>query len=159
MLWTISVDLGASSLRVNMDHGLEIIQEAMREGLDPGNLSEAQYVRLRSKIRSTRELVQDSGRAISSRVRTALGVRVPEEKARENEAVCRSNECKRFRLLVIEMRKSDGSAERSGVNPACDACNCVGRWLESKWSDPTESCPLGFWTNAQKTTGDFVSGS
>lgn len=110
------------------------MQEAVRRGLDPANLTEAQYAMCSVAIRSREELVEDGKRAVASIARTKVfGLKVLPEKREANKAQCEKNECQKFRSI--------------NGKPACDWCNCQGVGLESKWEDPFEFCPGGYWSN------------
>lgn len=133
---------------MSVDHSLDLIQQAIKEGLDPSNLSRAQYTWLSIKIRSNKERIEDLRRATSSRVRTFFGDTVSVEKQKANEDVCRSNVCGKFRIIKPTIITSEGKKIKGSDAPACDACNCHGQNLISKWQDPREACPLRLWSNA-----------
>ena len=95
------------------------------------------------QVRSLGEAARDSVSMVVSRAATGLGLRVVEESvASENESICRKNTCGKFRTL----RKGKASI----LIPACDACNCSGKNLLSKWKDAAWYCPLKLWDNRGK---------
>ncbi len=122
-----------------MDHQIQLIEEAIRRGLDPTELSELEYARLAISIRSRKELVEDVSRVVASRARTLAGNVVSLKQIEANKNTCLKNECGRCRIFP----KTDNGSEVM----ACDACNCQGQNMESKIADPKEFCPLGYWTN------------
>lgn len=127
------------------DHQLAILKLAREQGIT-GNIPPATYRLLSLQVRGPVELAKDATRAVVSRTLTGLSLRVvSDEKAAANEATCRKNDCKRFR----ELRPKKGGSPM----PACDACNCAGKWLNSKWKDASESCPLGLWDNQEEKSG------
>lgn len=132
------------------DNQPEIIKMATQMGLDPANLTPAQYLRISLAIRSNAECLGDAARAGASRLTTSL-IKVSLEQASSNEKKCRSNECGKFREMptVVKVRTPSGLSAQMGPKiPACDACNCSGKNLISKWSDPLQGeCPLGHWSN------------
>ncbi len=122
------------------DHQLAIIRAAKDKGLDPSRLSPSQYRALALEVRTASEKVADGTSAIISRGLTGLKLRVvPTIVAEQNASVCRENRCGKY-------RKFDDGSE------ACDACNCQGKWLQSKWRDAREHCPLPepLWDNRDK---------
>lgn len=130
-----------------MDNQLKIIQAAKARGFDPANLTPSQYRSLSLEVRSTRDKIIDGARALKSRAKHKLGVgQMPVPVAEANKRQCESNECGRFRLLNVQHRTKNESGEVTvsivGQRPACDACNCHNRWLEAKWGDNTQECPL-----------------
>jgi len=128
----------------NTDHQLAIIAAAKERGLDPSRLTQSQYRSLALAIRTAKEKVADATAAIISRGLTGLNLRVvPDVVAEQNAAVCRSNQCGKFRTLA----RGRGPAQE-----ACDACNCHSKWLKSKWRDASEKCPLKqpLWDNTNK---------
>jgi hypothetical protein len=119
---------------------LALIAAAKAEGKDPGRLTQREYQRLAMDIRSKERLVRDATKAIISRGMTGLSLRVVSEKKQAaNKEICKK--CPKFRILA------DSS-------PACDACSCSGKWLESKWADKIEQCPLGHWSNLEPEVRD-----
>lgn len=126
-----------------VDHQLAILELARKEGIDLNRASEATYRRLALKVRTLAEKGADIGRASTSMVATTIRLRVVNnEIAKENEEICRKNECGKFRLLEDKKHRQEV--------PACDACNCSGKWLRSKWKDAKEKCPIGRWDNRRK---------
>lgn len=124
------------------DKQLAILQLAREMGLDPNNLTKGQYNMLAIRVRAPGELARDATKAILARASVAVRLRVvSEERAKSNEAVCRRNECRRFRTLPA----GDPNGE-----PACDACNCSSKYLQAKWRKQNAKCPLGFWDNSKE---------
>lgn len=130
-----------------MDKQLDIINAAKARGWDAANLSPAQYRALAIDVRSTSELARDSVRALASKAKNLVGVgQVSPAKVAENSAVCQSNRCERFRLLNTQQRTFDAEGRPvvkiTSQRPACDACNCSNKFLEAKWADNTQECPI-----------------
>lgn len=116
------------------DHQLKILDAAKRLGWDAANLSPAQYRHLSISVRSADELIRNAATAGASRLRTAIHLKVVSaEKSKDNAGICAGNRCGRYRLLKVL---------KGNPQPACDACNCAGKWLNSKWRDSTQHCPL-----------------
>lgn len=134
------------------DRQLEIIAAAIADGIDPARISPAQYTRLSLKVRSIPEAIGDAIKAGTSKTITSLGVRVTKEKRAANEATCRACPGKKFRQMVQVTVNADGKESRGPMSPACDACNCSGKMLTSKWQNPFQECPEGYWTNRTKET-------
>lgn len=131
-----------------MDFQLAIIEAATAEGLDPGRLSRAQYTRLSIKVRSKVQLAKDVIKAGASLTTTTLGIKVSDEKAAKNKATCEKCPSGKFRILKAVVTVDGKQIEQGPPIPACDACNCQGAGLESKWKDPIQGvCPLGHWSN------------
>lgn len=124
------------------DNQLKIIEAAKARGWDPSNLSPAQYRALAIAVRLPHQVVSDGAKALVSRSKAVLSInQVPIEKAAENKAVCAQNECGKFRTMVMVSRLK-GQPPMQIPRHACDACNCASKWLDAKWSDASESCPI-----------------
>jgi len=125
---------------MSTDFQTAILREAEKMGLNPANLSKAQFTMLGIRVRSTLEKIQAGAKAVISRTKTTLGIQVVlPQIATENEAICTKNTCGKFRIL------------KSG-DPACDACTCSASMLRAKWRDAKQMCPLPvpLWDNNGK---------
>lgn len=122
------------------DHQLAMIAEAKKRGWDPARLSPSQHKILQLHVRSIAQKLGDGTRAMVSRGLTTLSLRVVSKITAEGNATkCRTNSCGKYRKFP------DG-------REACDACGCSGKWLQSKWRDANEKCPLPepLWDNRGK---------
>lgn len=119
----------------------KIVELARRFGLNPGQLTSAQYTRFSLMARSSvREKLDAARSAMGSLARTKLlGIRVAPDVAASNKATCLKCPDSLFQEL------KDGS-------PSCGGCGCSGRFLISKWTDPRGKCPKGHWSNAGMPT-------
>jgi len=107
------------------------------KGWDKNNLTPAQARFIAVKLRTPLQLANDGAKAVTSVVLTTLGVRnVTDDKAAENEKICRSNVCGKFVLT-------------KGGSPLCTNCQCNGVFLRSKWKDSKYKCPRtpSLWDN------------
>lgn len=113
-----------------MNHHLQVQNEARKQGRDLATLTENEYFVLAMRVRTSRQKVVDTGKVVANKVRTSfLGWVVPAEVLEERKRICRTNECGSYGHL-------------SADTEVCHACNCSGKRLASKLSDPNESCPL-----------------
>ncbi len=134
-------------------HQLKVASLAKALGLDPARLSKSMYTKLSIQIRTKKEVLTDGAKALGSIIKTELArVRVPDDVAAANAAVCRSNKCGAFIQLDKHKRVKEGgriSLKVVGQEPACDVCNCSSRGLESKWANPSQKCPKDLWDNTK----------
>lgn len=108
----------------------KILDLCKQRGIEPARMNEALHRRL--TLQAYRELGQ-GGKAITnaivSRTRVAFGNRVSKEVEKENKQFCKRCPHDKFGHL------KDGIVY-------CMACGCSGKFLESKWRDPSKHCPL-----------------
>lgn len=109
---------------------LAVLKLARARGLDPARLGRAQMLQLALEAQgSLGRQAAAATRALGSVAKTALGFHVSRERARANEQVCRKCPHGGFSIL------RDGTI-------ACGECGCQGPFLESKWMDRQEFCPV-----------------
>lgn len=121
---------------MNSDMQLRIVEQAVKDGLNPNYLTPAQFTHLSLKARSAKEAVQAAASALTSVARGVAGFVVSPEKTNQNKNVCLSNKCGKLKIL-------------KGGTIGCSACGCCGALLSTRWRDKRESCPLGFWSNKE----------
>lgn len=136
-----------STRMTRSDMQLRIIEEARRRGLDPANLSPAQYKAIQWSLLSHDPVaaVIGAATAAASAVNTSLGLSVvSEERATANRIVCENCPSGKYRALRV---RRHGTYTGETV-PACDACSCHDRLLVSKWRDAVLGiCPMSHWDN------------
>lgn len=107
-----------------------VIELAKASNLDPTKLRPATYQMLYAKAyREEGKLLEAAGHALSSSSRVIFGKRVSKAKSEANEKQCEACPHDKF--------------HRSGTGkPMCKGCGCSGKFLEIKWQDPKQHCPL-----------------
>lgn len=137
--------MGLGTAGVSMNHQVQIIQLAQKEGLDPSRLTAKQYNTLALRVRTFREKVRDGRKMAASVGLQSTGIRksVPLPITESNLGKCRLNKCGSYKV------SSDGE-------DICMQCDCTGRRLRFKASDPLQYCPdpLKLWDNRSLSQKD-----
>lgn len=122
--------LGGATVTSTQDN-LAVLKLAKSRGLDPTKLGPVQFAILALEAQGgPADRARAVRRATSSRVRTGVfGRVVPGTQSTANAETCAA--CPHGALSLL----------RDGTK-ACTACGCQGAFLESKWKDPIEFCPL-----------------
>jgi hypothetical protein len=123
---------------------LKIIEIAKKYGVDASRMTSSQYATFSLMARdSFAAKAKAIGSAVMSLAATTAGRRVSLEQVKSNEEICGG--CEHFKRLA-------------DAEPACGKCGCSGKFLRSKWADPSQGCPIGKWTNlASDESGDSAS--
>lgn len=110
---------------------IAVLKLAKKKRVNTANMSPAQFAALALEAQGgLRAQAAAVTRAVKSRVKTeVLKQKVDADKINANAATC--DKCPHGALTHL----------RDGTR-ACGACGCQGRFLESKWADPDEHCPL-----------------
>jgi len=119
----------------------KIVELARRYGKSVSQLTQDEYLRFSLAARKTfSDKIDAVSRAATSMVKTQLlGIRVSPEIASSNKETCEKCPSSLYTKLA------DGT-------PSCSACGCAGRFLISKWADPTGECPRRHWSNLGQVT-------
>lgn len=72
--------------------------------------------------------------AAGSRVRTSVGITIPESRLAVVKRICEGCPGGYYKIA-------------NNGTPRCEACGCQGKNFDSKQKDPVWFCPKGYWDN------------
>lgn len=114
-----------------MNYDRLIHKRAKEKGLNPQRLTNSEYTALSIEVRDIKAKVIDGIKAVESRIVTSLGFRcVPLVIYEERQSICIACE---FSQTFI------------GGELGCRKCTCTNKFLEAKWQDKKQRCPIGKW--------------